>query len=61
MINYQLIPSNDYIKVKWRKTEIGRIYKEGNKWHYRPRGCGGLIRSEEFATLDQMKNYIEGK
>lgn len=61
MINYQEVQTGEYIKVKWKKTEIGRIYKEGKLYHYRPRGCMGLIRSEEFATLDQLKNYIEGK
>lgn len=65
MINYQEVQTGEYIKVKWKKTEIGRIYKEGSAkkplYHYRPRGCMGLIRSEEFATLDQLKNYIEGR
>ena len=61
MINYHTATSDEYIKVKWKRTEIGRIYKEGRLYHYRPRGCMGLIRSEEFVTLGQIKDHIEGK
>ena len=61
MINYQSIPSSEYIRVKWSRTEIGRIYKENKMYHYRPRGCEGNIRSEGFSTLQQLKKYLEGK
>lgn len=66
MINYQNVDSNgvgscDYIRVKWSRKEIGRIYKENKMFHYRPRGCAGQLRSEEFTTLQQLKNYLEGK
>lgn len=50
-----------FISVKWKKTELGRIYKEGSLWHYRPRGCGGNVRSEEYSSLQQLKDYLEGK
>lgn len=49
-----------FISVKWKKTEIGRIYNEGGLWHYRPRGCGGVLRSEEFTSLKGLKSYLEG-
>jgi hypothetical protein len=58
MINYE--QKEEYIRVKWHKKELGRIYREDNHWHYRPRGCGGKIRSEEFASLTALKQYIEG-
>jgi len=61
MINYQEVASGAYIKVKWKKTELGRIYKEGKAWHYRPRGCDGAIRSEEFYNLAELKDHLEGK
>lgn len=50
-----------FISVKWKKTEIGRIYNEGGLWHYRPRGCGGVIRSENFNSLQTLTDYLEGK
>jgi len=50
-----------FIAVKWEKVGIGRIYCEVESFHYRPRGCGGLVRSEEFATLEQMKSHLEGE
>lgn len=59
MINYE--EKEDYIRVKWKKKkELGRIYREDNHWHYRPRGCDGKIRSEEFASITALKRYIEG-
>lgn len=58
MINYE--QKDEYIRVKWHKKELGRIYNEDNAWHYRPRGCGGKVRSEEFATLTALKHHIEG-
>ena len=60
MINYQTIPTGDYIRVKWKRKEIGRIYKESGKWHYRPRGCEGKIRSEEFNSLMALKQHLHG-
>lgn len=60
MINYQTIPTGDYIRVKWKRKEIGRIYKESGKWHYRPRGCEGKIRSEEFNSLTALKQHLQG-
>jgi len=60
MINYQTIPTGDYIRVKWKRKEIGRIYKESGKWHYRPRGCEGKIRSEEFNSLMALKQHLQG-
>lgn len=60
MINYQTTPTGDYIRVKWHKKELGRIYKESGKWHYRPRGCDGKVRSEEFNSLAELKQYIQG-
>ncbi|WPJ20590.1 hypothetical protein vBPFY1MI_107 [Pseudomonas phage vB_PF_Y1-MI] len=61
MISYATIPTKDFIRVKWKKQEIGRIYREGSKWHYRPRGCSGGLRSEEFGSLTSLKLWIEGK
>lgn len=58
MINYE--QREEYIKVRWKKKELGRIYQEDNHWHYRPRGCQGLIRSEEFAALSALKRHLEG-
>lgn len=60
MINYQTIPTGDYIRVKWKRKEIGRIYKESGNWHYRPRGCEGKIRSEEFNSLMALKQHLQG-
>ena len=60
MINYQTIPTGDFIRVKWKRTEIGRIYKENGEWHYRPRGCEGKLRSEPFPNLASLKRYLEG-
>lgn len=60
MINYQTIPTGDYIRVKWKRKEIGRIYKESGKWHYRPRGCEGKVRSEEFNSLMALKQHLQG-
>ncbi|QHZ60113.1 hypothetical protein PJKIFABJ_00177 [Pseudomonas phage PE09] len=58
MINYQ--EKELYIAVKWKKKELGRIYREDNHWHYRPNGCEGRIRSEEFASLTALKRHLEG-
>lgn len=58
MINYQEFP--EYIKVKWHKKELGRIYDEVGGWVYRPRGCGGKIESERFNKLTDLKKYLEG-
>ena len=49
-----------YVKVKWKRKELGRIYKEHGMFHYRPRGCEGAIRSEEFNTLAKLKAHLEG-
>jgi hypothetical protein len=64
MISYEdKITDNQvvWVKVKWLKKEIGRIYKECGHFHYRPRGCEGKIRSEEFASLTALKRYLEGE
>lgn len=58
MINYE--QKDGYIRVKWKKKELGRMYNESNSWHYRPRGCEGKIRSEEFASLAALKKHLEG-
>lgn len=60
MIHYSTPPSKDYIRVLWKKTEIGRMYREGHKWHYRPRGCSGELKSEEFPSITSLKNWLEG-
>jgi hypothetical protein len=57
MINYE--QKEEYIRVKWKRTEIGRIYKEGGEWHYRPRGCEGKLRSEPFPNLPSLKRHLE--
>lgn len=59
MINYQ--QKEDYIVVKWKKTQIGRIYclSPFCVYVYRPRGCGGMLESEPFDTLEEMKAYLE--
>jgi hypothetical protein len=59
VINYE--QKDEYIRVKWHKKELGRIYRENNHWHYRPRGCGWKIRGEEFASLTALKRDIEGE
>ncbi len=58
MINYQ--QKDDYIVVKWKKTQIGRIYHEESGWVYKPRGCEGKIVSEAFPKLSQLKQHLEG-
>jgi hypothetical protein len=58
VINYE--QKEEYIRVKWHKKELGRIYNEHGEWHYRPRGCGGKLRSERFPNLPSLKRYIEG-
>ncbi|WYN04988.1 hypothetical protein ISREJYDI_CDS0026 [Pseudomonas phage UNO-G1W1] len=57
MINYEL--KEQYIRVKWKKKELGRIYHEENGWVYKPNGCQGRIVSEAFATLPQLKHHLE--
>ena len=59
MINYQ--QKEGYIAVKWKKTQIGRTYCVGvfQVYVYRPRGCGGLLESEPFDTLEELKAYLE--
>lgn len=57
MLNYE--QKDEYIRVKWKKRELGRIYCEDNCWHYRPTGCQGQIRSEEFTSLTALKHHLE--
>lgn len=59
MLNYQEL--QDYIKVKWHKKELGRIYDETGGWVYRPRGCQGAIESERFNKLSDLKAHLEGR
>ena len=49
-----------YARVLWGKLELGRIFKEHRKFHYRPRGCAGEVRTEEFNTLAECKAYLCG-
>lgn len=49
-----------YVRVKWFRKEIGRIYKEHGMFHYRPRGCEGSLRSDEFNTIGELKVHLEG-
>lgn len=58
MIGYE--QKEGYIRLKWKRTELGRLYRENGKWHCRWKGCEGRLRTEEFATLTQLKNYLEG-
>jgi hypothetical protein len=58
VINYD--QKEGYIAVKWKKMQIGRIYHEQNGWVYKPRGCDGLVVSDPFLSLRQLKQYIEG-
>lgn len=48
-----------YIRVKIKKKELGRIYHEAEGWVYKPIGCQGKIVSEAFATLPQLKHNLE--
>lgn len=59
MISYTL--KEKYVAVKWKRTEIGRITQEGKAFYYSPRGCGGAVKSEPFASLTAVKKYIEGE
>jgi hypothetical protein len=59
MINYER--RDEYIIVKWKKMQIGRIYKEPEGWTYKPRGCDGLVKSDHFKRLMDCKKYLEGK
>ena len=59
MINYEV--KDEYIRVKWHKKELGRVYQEADGYHYRPRACGGKIRSEVFPTLKELKAFLEGE
>lgn len=57
MINY--LELQGYIKVKWNKMELGRIYDEPEGWVYRPKGCGGRVESERFNKLSDLKRHLE--
>jgi hypothetical protein len=57
MLNYEL--KEQYIRVKWKKKELGRIYHESYGWVYRPKGCEGRIESESFQKLDDLKHHLE--
>lgn len=59
MMNYQ--DKDGYVAVKWKKTQIGRIYQVPpfGVYVYRPRGCGGMLESEPFDTLEEVKAYLE--
>lgn len=57
MITYEL--KEQYIRVKFKKRELGRIYHESYGWVYRPVGCQGKIESEPFPTLEQLKHHLE--
>lgn len=57
MLNYEL--KEQWIRVKWRKKELGRIYHESEGWVYKPIGCGGRVVSEAFPTLEQLKHHLE--
>jgi hypothetical protein len=59
MINYE--QKEGFIRLKWKRTEIGRLYKENRLWHCRWRGCEGNLRTEGFSTLTLLKQYIEGE
>lgn len=48
-----------YIRVKWKKLELGRILTGEGGWAYHPRGCGGQLKSESFRTLQALKTYLE--
>jgi hypothetical protein len=57
MINYE--QKEQYIRVKIKKKELGRIYQEESGWVYKPIGCRGLIVSEAFPSLKQLKHHLE--
>lgn len=57
MINYE--QKEGYIRVKWKRTELGRCYKEDGLWVYKPKGCDGRIVSEGFKRLMDLKKYLE--
>lgn len=59
MINY--IEKQEYIAVRWKRTEIGRIYDEEDGWVYRPRGCGGRLSSDHCTKLQNLKDWLEGR
>lgn len=59
MINYE--QKEEYIRVKWHKKELGRIYNDSGLWVYRPRGCQGKIESERFMQLTDLKKHLEGR
>jgi len=58
MISYT--QKEKYIQVRWKKTEIGRIYQELLGYYYSPRGCQGQLHSEGFTELQDLKNWLEG-
>jgi hypothetical protein len=59
MINY--VPKEEYIRVLWKKTEIGRILSQEKPsgFFYSPRGCGGAIKSDTLSSLEAVKKHIE--
>jgi hypothetical protein len=59
MLNYQ--QKEQYIAVKWKRKEIGRIFRESGLWVYKPRGCDGKVVSDGFKSLTQLKQYLEGE
>lgn len=48
-----------YVRVKWKRQELGRIYHESEGWVYKPVGCEGRIVSEAFPTLEELKHHLE--
>lgn len=57
MLNYEL--KEQYIRVKWKKKELGRIYHEADGWVYRCKGCEGKIESDRYEKLDDLKAHLE--
>lgn len=52
--------SDDAIKVKWNKSPLGLILKQGRQWIYYPRAVNMQIKYE-FASLAEAKQFIEGE
>ena len=61
MLTYTLKENTQAIVVRFRREQLGRIYRSAEGWRYIPNGLPMDFNAEVFEDLDVLKKYLEGE
>lgn len=60
MLTYTLKENTQAIVVRFKRKQLGRIYRSAEGCRYIPNGLPMDFNAEVFKDLDVLKKYLEG-